>query len=372
MSEVLRECAGLIYGRSFHYIDHLVPLCEMLSIPILVTEEEMERGIRQFYPNIAVKQIDTIRLPEYVVSHFSMLFVCTPRALFDEVFFFLQALYHKRVHTIWCPHGNSDKGHIVPCMEALDKEESLLIYGEKMLEFLRSKQVAVERKRVLEVGNYRKRYYEDNKGFYDRLVYETLLYKLPKGKKNILYAPTWEDAEGSSSFYTALPALVDSLPQEYNLLVKPHPNLLLDAAGKGESWISQYEGREGVVFLKEFPPVYPLLALADIYVGDLSSIGYDALAFPLPMFYLSKGKRDRHKDPGLYLYQCGVEIGPSDYPNIYKLVKEALVVDVTLFFETRKQVYEYTFAKESASKEQLQRKMEIFCGSILDEEPDVF
>ncbi|MBM3199191.1 MAG: hypothetical protein FJZ58_08100 [Chlamydiae bacterium] len=360
--------AGLIYGPFPHYIDHLAPLCALLAIPLLVTEEEIAMSIKTFYPDVDVRHLSPLLLAEYVVTNFSLLFICTPRILFDEVFFFAQALHHRRIHTVWCPHGNSDKGHKVVWMETLNQERALLVYGQRMLYFLQNKGVHLESKHIFMLGNHRKEYYERHKTFYRNLVMQQIKIPLSFTGKVIVYAPTWEDAEDSSSFYRGLPALVDALPEEFYLLVKPHPNLLKDPFGKGMRWVERYEGKKNVCFLLDFPSIYSLLGIADLYIGDFSSIGYDALAFSIPMFFLSQGKSNP-LDPRTYLYRCGVEIEPEEYEHIYDIIRKELPEDQKLFYEIRKSVYQETFAERSCS---LQQEMRAFCQKIQDEEMDVF
>ena len=102
----------------------------------------------------------------------------------------------------------------------------------------------------------------------------------------------------------------------------------------------------GLIFLKDFPLVYPLLAHTDIYLGDMSSIGYDFLPFNKPMFFLNKQKRDPKTDRGLYLFRCGVDIKPDAYPLIYKFIETRLEDDQENFSAIRKEVYDYTFGEE--------------------------
>ena len=80
-------CTGLIYGPAEHYIDHLAPLCSVLSIPLLVTEEEEEALLRLFYPDVQVYRVPSIEMPDFLVKNFDIVFACTPRLLFDEIFF---------------------------------------------------------------------------------------------------------------------------------------------------------------------------------------------------------------------------------------------------------------------------------------------
>lgn len=365
------KSAGLIYGKAFHYIDHLAPLCHLLEVPLIVTEEEIEEVVTLFYPGLQVVLVNYIALPAYVLQTFSVLFVCTPRLLFDEVFFLFQKLHRKKIHTIWCPHGNSDKGHKVFFMEGLAQEEVSLVYGPKMIDFLQKKGAFQQLKECVEVSNYRRLYYEERQVFYDAMVNEKIVSKLPPNTKKILYAPTWEDAEGSSSFAEAALILAQYIPEDFVLLVKPHPNLLVSRNPSNQKILADLEEMDHVRVLSNFPPIYPLLAVTDLYIGDLSSIGYDALSFDIPLFFLNAKGRDKETDPGLYLYRCGVELCAKEYDHIYEIIRKALSEDRRMFSSIRKEVYQYTFG-ESMSKELLRQKIAKAYTCFPDEELNFF
>jgi teichoic acid glycerol-phosphate primase len=268
-------CAGLIEGWAPHYIDHLAPLCSLLEIPLIVTEEEISKSLALFYPKVTVYCISVLDLPEKITTCLELLFVCTPRILVDETLFLAQKLRNKKIHTIWCPHGNSDKGHQSSHMEALNKEEFSLVYGQKMIDFLKEKGGFSQLKCAIEISNFRFLYYKKNKAFYDHLLKTDILQKLPPNKKLLLYAPTWQDGEKSSSFYEATSHLIKELPKEWNLIIKPHPNLALKNTALYNSFLKLSKSYPNILFLEDFPPIYPLLSAVDIYIGDFSSIGYD-------------------------------------------------------------------------------------------------
>ena len=138
-------------------------------------------------------------------------------------------------------------------------------------------------------------FYQKYQSFYDALV--------PK-KPFLLYAPTWQDSEQSTSYFDALPHLL-ALPETLTLVIKPHPHLPLVPID-----------RPNTRLLIDFPPIYPLLNNLDAYIGDMSSIGYDCLAFDKPMFFLNQNDRK-----GLYLFNCGVEIKKSQYAEIASLLQ---------------------------------------------------
>ena len=66
------------------------------------------------------------------------------------------------------------------------------------------------------------------------------------------------------------------------------------------------------------------------------------------MLLLNQNNRDSSSDPGLYLFQCGIEIHKEQYFDIYKILSAYLPSDVSYFTEVRKKVYEYAFGKEKS------------------------
>ena len=337
------RCAGLIYGPQAHHLDHLGPLCAIINIPLITTEEKIASLARRYYPSLEVICADYMVVAEHMVSHFEIVFCSIPRDLFDEVFFFAQKLQQKRLHTIWCPHGNSDKGNSTFHMEALKKEEAALVYGKQMIDFLQRKKVYDQLKGHVIISNFRHQFYLESRSFYDLIVEREISKRLPKAEKTLLYAPTWQDFEHSSSLFHAIEPMIEKLPQNHNLIIKLHPNLGLQEEFKIEELIEKYEDHPNVLFLSDFPPIYPLLQLIDIYIGDMSSIGYDFLIFDRPLFFLNQNLRNQQVDPGLYLFRCGIEIKPENYADIHEIIERYFLYELRNFSEIRKEVYAYTF-----------------------------
>lgn len=300
--------AGLIYGPEFHHLDHLAPLCAQLKMPLILTDEELGRQAARFYPDLQILLWEPLEAPQRLVSQFDTIYYSTPRVLFDQIFFFAQVIQNKRIRTIWCPHGNSDKGRSSPFMEALSGEEELLTYGPRIEAFLREKGVDAPMTRI---GNYRLAYYQQHREFYQNLL-------PPKKKQTILYAPTWQDQEKNSSFPSFWPYLLGP-PEEFTLLVKLHPNLY-------RQFPEEIAKLKGVNLIEDFPPVYPLLDQVDLYIGDMSSIGYDFLAFKRPMILLKESEFCR---AGCYLPE-------DEYGRVFDVCKELLrsrAIDSSLYEE---------------------------------------
>src|SRR5207237_1405918 len=163
-----------------------------------------------------------VQVAELLVSQFEIIFCSTPRALFDEIFFFAQQFLQKRVHTIWCPHGNSDKGARIFHMEGLQQEQAALVYGKQQIDFLQEKWAWNQIKCHVILGNFRYAFFKQHEAFYIDKAREKILRKLPKAQRTFLYAPTWKDHERSCSLFDAISPLVETLPQEHNLIIKLH------------------------------------------------------------------------------------------------------------------------------------------------------
>ena len=358
--EEIPLCAGLIYGPELHHLDHLAPLCCLMDMPLIVTEEKIAELAKRYYPALTVVLSDYMSVPQYLVSHFDIAFYSMPRDLFDEIFFFSQKLNQKRIHTIWCPHGNSDKGNNIFYMEALKKEEAALIYGKQMTDFLKRKFVFDQLKGYVLTHNFRYQFYLKHRSFYDSIAAEKILNRLPKAEKIFLYAPTWQDYERSSSFSDATTPFIKNLPENYNLIIKLHPNLHLQEEMQIDEMIAKYQDQENLLFLIDFPPIYSLLNIVDVYIGDMSSIGYDFLTFDRPMFFLNQSGRDVQNDLGLYLFRCGIEIKADQYSEVYKIIDQYFNFELRNFSEIRKEVYAYAFGHPKSLEEIKQEILRLY------------
>lgn len=325
------SCA-LIFGPEFHYLDHLAPLCALLNIPLFVTDEEIARQAKDFYPDLKLIYTSSLELPEELSSNHQSVITCLPRPFVDEIFFLPQL--KRRMQAIWCPHGNSDKGWTVPFMEGLKEEESLLVYGKRLEKFLEAKGVLDRHKQLFKVGNYRYTYYLKQRIFYDSLLSEKLP---PFDGKTLLYAPTWQDAENSSSFPLVTETLIKNLPYGMRLLIKLHPHLYRQFPIEIE--ILKSLSHERVHWIEELPCIYPLLSKVDIYLGDMSSVGYDFLIFNRPMFFF----KTLHQKESLYLSQCGPLIDPSLVNQIYTIIEAHLSESQEPWQTIRAQVYTEVF-----------------------------
>ncbi|MGH7889216.1 MAG: CDP-glycerol glycerophosphotransferase family protein [Thermodesulfobacteriota bacterium] len=331
---MINKAAGLIYGPLEHHLDHVGIFCSLMQIPLVLTDEELLQKAQLYYPDLKTIYWNCLESPFEVVRAFDTIFYSTPRIMFDEVFFIAETTLRKKIRTIWLPHGNSDKGHASYFMEGLKDEEMLLVYGPKMVDFLKEKNVHSP---CIQIGNFRLEYFRRHRAFYDALIARL---RLP-AKQIALYAPTWQDVENSTSFFETSRHLIETLPSNTLLLIKLHPNLEKEI--RAEQLILHYDSHPSVRFLRGMTPVYPFLEKADLYLGDMSSIGYDFLSFNRPMYFFNPNKRDR-SDPGMFLHRCGTTIDPEQYSKIFEIVEQNGAQ--SHLTQVRQATYAYTFGKD--------------------------
>lgn len=341
-----KKAVGINPQSQIHYTDHLAVICIIMQIPLLfIDEQDYKLGLK-YYPGLEAQWAEYQELtPEYLISRFDVLFMSDlwDRSTFHEKYGPLEKKYHKHLRHVHCPHGFSDKGfYLKKCAH----EDITLIYGQNMIDLLKHHHVFHCLNKFVITGNFRYTYFKQHRAFYDKVIANEILNQFDQKRKMVLYAPTWLDLEESTTFFEATSHLIDSMPNDYNLIVKLHPRLELDDVVGYYQILGKYEGRKNVLFLKDFPLIYPLLAYTDIYIGDTSSIGYDFLPFNKPMFFLNKQGRDSKSDRGLYLFKCGVEVMPQEYSQLFRIIEKSLPSDAERFSATRKEVYDYTFGQE--------------------------
>jgi CDP-glycerol glycerophosphotransferase (TagB/SpsB family) len=343
-----KKGVGINPSSQIHYTDHLAVICILMDIPLLFLDPlDYQLGSR-FYPGLKSLEMAYEEFsPEYLVENYDVLFMSDlwDQKTFNERFGPLEAEYGKVMRHVHVPHGYSDKAFY---LKKCANEDITLIYGQNMIDMLKLNKVFEQIKgRYVISGNYRYTYFKQHQTFYDEVMRTEVLNHFEKPSQPfILYAPTWLDLEESTSFFEAYNGILGQLPKEYNLIVKLHPRLELDDTALYYHIVGQYEHQPNILFLKDFPLVYPLLSHAHIYLGDMSSVGYDFLPFNRPMFFLNQQKRNPALDRGLYLFRCGVEIMPEQYDKIYSIIEKSLPNDSEQFSQIRSQVYDYTFGEE--------------------------
>ncbi len=338
---------GFLYGEDIHHLDHLAPLCSLLDISLVVNDEKIFKLAKDFYPNLSVVFVRTVEISAFFLEKVKVIISCLAKPYLNLIFFPYTDVFKKQIKTIWCPHGNSDKGLKSTYFEALSNETCILIYGRKMLEVLKAKKIIGPEIEVIEVGNYRKNYYQKYTSEYQNLI-EKYLPTLKNLSNKYLYAPTWEDSENNSSIPFYFEKISNLLKTKETLFIKLHPNTLKKDDLKLNQVIWELEKNHQVHFIQDFPPIYPLLANINAYFGDFSSIGYDALSFKMPMgFLLPEGKTIDDSE----LFKCGTIFLQNKI--VENLSAETIFEKAELFISIQNKLYEYNFSNNENWKENL-------------------
>lgn len=319
------EGIGVLPGMRFSFLDHLVPLCALLEVPLLVTEPAVRELIELYYPPLEVRVVEAedFLLDEplapfdfFVYVHFSR----TGRG----TFLFSEYYTQKRARGVFSLHGHPDKFRDIYWIEEVEDEDIVLAYGPALVELLRSQGI---RKKPLLCGNYRLEYYQQHADFFDQTLPFT------KEKKTILYAPTWSSplfVTEQSKYYTGFSKvyqeLFEEVPEGVQLLCKLHPYFFLS---EPDALSRIKEVYPHVLFLDHYPLIYPLLKAVDIYLGDYSSIGYDFLFFNRPLFFIGVDQ----KTP---LHSCGETLRGDYYRTILAEREDP-------FSERREALYQYVY-----------------------------
>jgi len=323
-----------------HFTDHLAVVAVLMDIPLIFTEDDHYEDAIKCYPGLQAELHDRMQLrPSYFAERFGVFFISEMwnAAQLNARF----SSGKNRFRIVHCPHGFSDKGYWFE--ECLDQDVTL-VYGQNMLDLIYDQNPSKQLPNYVMSGNLRYDYYLRYQDHFNQLVAEEVLSKFPEQQPTIIYAPTWNDRERSTSFFDAADTICTHLPDHYNLIVKLHPNLEL-ASGIAQVYalMGKHQHRTNILFLQHFTPIYPLLASCDLYIGDRSAVGYDFLAFNKPMYFLNNSLRESTTDRGVYIFRCGIEIAPRNYVNVFKIIEETLPSNQEHFAAIRKEIYDYSF-----------------------------
>jgi hypothetical protein len=129
-------------------------------------------------------------------------------------------------------------------------------------------------------------------------------------KKTLIYCPTWRKENISSiEIFLNHPDVIEQLTQDYNLIVKPHPNIFNPDRQFYDQTIVDRLYQLPQIQLIRSGNVMPWFAQADLFIGDISAAGYEWLYYNKPMVFLNPqpGVLQPSTDVAAmtYLWQCG-------------------------------------------------------------------
>lgn len=324
--------AAAICTGPYTHLDHLGVLATLFAVPLIVTDPKNHSLAKTFYPEATVRFMEKAELTlDFLAQNFDQLFVCG-KYFCLEIQPFLELLHKKRMRIILCPHGNSDKG--MSDTNPPD-QDIMLIYGEQMRALLEKTGALEKIQKTVTTGNYRYPFYRKNKAFYDALAKEQIFRLFDKKKETIIYAPTWSNAENPTCFYASCQQLIEQLSPFYNLLIKLHPFIEEKEPAHLIHLQEKYAKLSNVLFVTDFPAIYPLLAASSLYIGDFSSVGYDFLAFDRPLYFFNPAG-----EQATLIHEAGLNMKG----DLLRFLKETLPQNKKN--SARQKIYRHAFGEE--------------------------
>ncbi len=279
---------------SIQEIPSIAPIATETGGIIFTNSELTYNCFKQFYPELEVlyyPRIDEIRAQMVETGIEVILYPDYHIRYFRDI----PGVRHVQVF-----HGTSDKSY--------DFQKTVLDYD---LFFIPGSEAydRYTKKNLLKRGTGRLIGYPKlDRVFRGEMVLEIELEKLGLNVKNktVLYAPTWVDRAGNSSWKKFRKAFfAQKIPEGLNLIIKLHPNLKRYRENEVEELKAALENRENTVIFDVLPDIVPLMVASDLLAGDVSAVTREFLAFRRPFVFLSNKPpwlRNKNKKK---LWECG-------------------------------------------------------------------
>jgi teichoic acid glycerol-phosphate primase len=337
-----KACAIALYP---HHIEHLAPLCELLGMPMVVVDQSLARLARAHYPpefELQVRDnedlLDTINLQSFGT------FICGLRHSFQVVFHSHILWPHERtlldqcgLSTVAVPHGFSEKVQDWAALSA-ESADINLFYGQLCIDQIAALGAADKIGPYLLIGDLRYQYYLRHRQFFQRWFDDTIGWQLQGGRR-ILYCPTWMDGIGSSSMFDAIEHVIQSLPADAELIVKLHPHADHREHAARTDELVERTRRRRVVFARNVPLTFPMLARASALLCDMSAIAYDALVFDRPLIFLNQNSGTERDPRDSRLFSTGVVVPHSDYHQLRPILERALAEPAAEYWPAKQALF---------------------------------
>ena len=342
---VMTDKRGAAVAFYPHHVEHLAPICALMDLPMITCDSPGQAAAIACYPDIRA-----VIVPGPKVADVIERMCATLREMEIGVVYYcdlierpaLRRYFRDRAappRVVHCPHGFSEKRQLWARQVAF--QDVALLSGRHSVDQLA--QMGVDRPEctILLAGDRRRLYFQQHRDFFAR---KRTAWGVPHddSRRTILYAPTWDDRIGSSSFFSAFAAMTEHVPQGSRLIVKMHPHLEKKSDEVGKA-VARCAGRDDVVIVRNCPLVHPFLECADVFVGDMSALAYDFLAYNRPMFFLNQAAGSAQDPAESLLFQCGTTIEPRRYAEVYASIEQDSQHDATRFARARHALDEYTY-----------------------------
>lgn len=122
-----------------------------------------------------------------------------------------------------------------------------------------------------------------------------------KGKKIILYAPTYRAKEENNGLMLDIPLLSERLKEKYIFIIKMHPSISMQL---------ELEEAEFITDFSKEASINELLVVSDFLITDYSSIPFEYVLMNKPMIFYPYDLSEYEKNPGLWEHYENIVPGP--------------------------------------------------------------
>jgi len=279
---------------SIQEIPSIAPIALETGGTIFTNSELTYNCFKQFYPELDVAYLPTVNEIRTCIKNSNIQVILYPD-YHIRYFRNIPGVRHVQVF-----HGTSDKSY--------DFQKSVLDYD---LFFIPGSEAydRYKKKDLLKKGTGRLIGYPKlDRVFRGELRRDTELEKIGLDVKNetVLYAPTWVDRAGNSSWKKFRKAFfADRIPENLNIIIKLHPNLKRYRENEVEELKTGLENRKNTAIFDKLPDIVPLMAASDLLAGDVSAVTREFLAFRRPFVFLSNRPSWLWNKNRKKLWECG-------------------------------------------------------------------
>ena len=124
---------GINSNATTTFIDHLVPLCQIMEIPLLCTTPWIHELIQLHYPSMPLILDEGVDYSlDHVLEGYEVLFYVDHCRKHDGSFQCGEHFYKGKLRSVCGLHGNSDKKRNLYWIERFVDEDISLVYGQHM------------------------------------------------------------------------------------------------------------------------------------------------------------------------------------------------------------------------------------------------
>lgn len=262
--------------NSIHQIPSFIFIALETGGKVLTDGPDSYRYIKEEYPSVDVELLPSTELVTERAKELKPSAIVQP----DFTHRFFTEVGAKQVQVF---HGVSDKKY--------GRTKKVLEYALNLLPGLKEEEEYRKMGILNQMGYEVIGYPKADRVFAGKLdkKEERKKYDLDPEKATVLYAPTWNDHSGNTSIPKFGLEVLGQVPNEINLVVKLHPNTLKYDKKHYPRLREIADKKENIIFIDYAPDVIPVMAMADLMIGDISAVTHEFIAFQRPLVFLDSG-----------------------------------------------------------------------------------